>query len=302
MKKKILIFGGGGFVGGNLATIAHRQGWEVYIADRAIKPGLNFAKWKSVDVTDLPAVRRVIQETAPDAVVNLAAMAAIDKAERERELAWAINVTGAKNVAECCAAEGIRNIYFSSDAVFDGEASSYTEESPLAPVNYYGQTKAEGERAVLAADPKSVVIRISLVLGYPVTGGNAFFAGLAAKLKTGNEILAPKEEVRTPVDVITLSACVLELTENDFSGIIHLGSTSFIDRYSLARKIVQQMGHAPDCVILPNSQEIQTERAARHRNGIIEVTKAEALLTTKLLGADESIQRAFDDRIPSVEA
>lgn len=302
MKKKLLIFGGGGFVGGNLATIANQNGWQVSIADQTIKPGLDFATWTSVDITNVLAVKETVNGINPDAVVNLAAMAAIDKAEQERELTWAINVDGAKNVAECCAAGGIRHIYFSSDAVFSGEQNSYTEEASPAPLNFYGQTKAEAEKAVLAAHPKSVVIRISLVLGFPVTGGNSFFAGLAAKLKTGIEISAPKDEIRTPVDVITLSECVLELIENNFSGTVHIGSTDSIDRFSLTRKIVQKMGYDEDIVVLSDKHVVQPDRAPRHKNGIIEVAKAQGLLATKLLCVDESILRAFDDRIPPVEA
>ena len=302
MVKKILIFGGGGFVGGNLATIANQKGWEVTVADRTIKPGLDFAAWTSVNITNVLAVKEAINRINPDVVVNLAAMAAIDKAERERELTWTINVDGAKNVAECCAAGDIRHICFSSDAVFDGEGDSYTEDASPAPVNFYGLTKAESEKAALAAYPMSVVIRISLVLGFPVTGGNSFFAELAAKLKTGKKIPAPKDEFRTPVDVITLSECVLELAENDFSGIVHIGSTDSIARFFLTRKIVQKMGYDEDIVVIPDSRTIQLNRAPRHKNGIIKVAKARNLLATKLLCVDEGIQRAFDDRIPPAEA
>ena len=98
MAKNMLIFGGGGFVGGNLATIANQKGWQVSIADRTIKPGLDFATWTSVDITNDLAVKEIINRINPDIVVNLAAMAAIDKAEQEREQTWAVNVDGAKNV------------------------------------------------------------------------------------------------------------------------------------------------------------------------------------------------------------
>ncbi len=104
------------------------------------------------------------------------------------------------------------------------------------------------------------------------------------------------------MDVITLSECVLELAESDFSGIVHIGSTDSIDRFSLTRKIVQKMGCDEDIVVFPNSRAVQPNRAPRHKNGIIEVAKAQKLLTTKLLSVDEGIQRAFDDRIPPVEA
>jgi dTDP-4-dehydrorhamnose reductase len=84
----------------------------------------------------------------PDAVVDLAAVADIARAERERDLARAVNVDAARSIAAAAAAAGAACVYFSSDAVFAGTAERYTEDDPLAPVNWYGQTKADGERAV----------------------------------------------------------------------------------------------------------------------------------------------------------
>lgn len=301
MANSLLIFGGGGFVGGNLAAIANQDGWEVAVAERTIKHGLDFATWIPLDITNKQAVQESIDQVVPDVVVNLAAMADIDKAERERQQTWKINVDGARNVAEHCAVAGIRHIYFSSGAVFDGEQDRYAEEALPAPLNFYGQTKAEAEKAVLAVHPKSVVVRISLVLGFPVTGGNSFFAGLAAKLKTGAQIPAPEDEIRTPVDVITLSECVLELAENDFSGIIHIGSTDSIDRYSLTRKIVKKMGYDQELVARADARLAQPDRAPRHKNGVLEVAKAQELLTVQLLSVNDGVLRAFNDRILPAE-
>jgi dTDP-4-dehydrorhamnose reductase len=301
MASSMLIFGGGGFVGGNLAAIANQKGWKVAVAERTIKPGLDFAIWTAVDITNMQAVQESIDRITPDVVVNLAATADIDKAEREHQQTWKINVDGARNVAEHSAAAGIRHIYFSSDAVFDGEQDRYAEEALPAPLNFYGQTKMEAEKAVLAVHPKSVVARISLALGFPVTGGNSLFAGIMAKLKTEVQIPVPEDEIRTQVDVITLSECVLELAENDYAGILHIGSTDSINRYSLTRKIVQIMGYDQDIVVPLDAGVIQLDRAPRHKNGVIEVTKAQALLTVKLLSVNEGILRAFNDRISPVE-
>ena len=301
MAGSMLIFGGGGFVGGNLATIANHEGWEVAVAERTIKPGLDFATWTLVDITSLHAVQEIIDQVNPNVVINLAAMADIDKAEQERQQTWKINVDGARNVAECCAVANIHHIYFSSDAIFDGEQDRYVEEALPAPLNFYGQTKAEAEKAVLAVHPKSVVVRVSLVLGFPVTGGNSFFAGLAAKLKTGVQIPVPEDEIRTPVDVITLSECVLELAENDYAGILHIGSTDSIDRYSLTRKVTQKMGYDQELVVPTDARMTQFDRAPRHKNGVLDVAKAQELLTVKLLSVNDGVLRAFNDRISSVE-
>lgn len=171
MSKKLLIFGGSGFVGGNMARIAQHKGWQVVIADNRPVPQ---GKYRLVDITDKDSVEKVIGEIDPNAVVNVAAIADVDLAEREKELAHKVNVDGAKNVAESCAGRGIRYVFFSSDAVFDGEKSAYNEDNPLGPVNYYGKTKMEAEKVVLQACPDAAVIRLSLVLGYPIELGILF--------------------------------------------------------------------------------------------------------------------------------
>lgn len=294
--KGILLFGGGGFVGGNIASVAKAEGWQVYVAGRTYRSGVEGADWRIVDITEKDAVDRVIEEVKPDAVVNVAAIASIDRAEREQELAWQVNVEGAKHIAEICAKRSIKYVFFSSDAVFDGKGSVYTEEDELNPVNYYGYTKAEAERVILKAHPGAVTIRISLVMGFPVTGGNSFFADLESKLKDGKTILCPIDEVRTPVDVITLSECVLELAENDFSGVLHVGSTDSINRYDLTKKLAKRMSFDEGLVVPLDSHESRSGRAPRHKNGIISVSKAQKALRTRLFGVDEGIDRAFKER------
>jgi dTDP-4-dehydrorhamnose reductase len=296
---RLIVFGGGGFVGGNLCSIALRRGWEVHIADARVRSALPAAGWHAVDITDAAAVRTLVREVQPDAAVDLAAVADIDRAERERELAWAVNVEAAGVIASACAELGAACVYFSSDAVFPGTASLYREEDPLGPVNYYGRTKAEGEQAVSAACPGATLVRISLALGFPVTDGNSFFAALEAKLRAGAEIVAPEDEVRTPVDVLTLSECVLELLELRPAGPIHIGATGSIDRATLTRKAASSMGYGQARILAqPSSAAAAPGRAPRHRNGIISVAKAQSLLRTPLLSVERSIQRAIAERLP----
>lgn len=293
---RIVLFGGGGFVGGNLARAVLAQGQEAHIVDPVQRPGVPGAVWHATDITDPAAVKRLLAELKPQAVVDLAAVADIDKAERERDLAWAVNVEAARTIAAGCAGIGAAFLYFSSDAVFDGRGSRYAEGDPLNPVNYYGTTKAEGEKAVAAAYPGAGIIRISLALGFPVTGGNSFFAALEQSLKAGKEITAPSDEVRTPVDVYTLASCVLELLAQRFAGIIHVGSTDSIDRAALTRKAADLLGYPEARIVAAPIGAPPAGRAPRHKNGIISVEKARALLRTPLLSASESIRRAITER------
>ena len=297
MAKKLMIFGGSGFVGGNMAKMAHNLGWKVHIADCFYRPGIDEAEWKTVDITDRECVKKVIEEVNPNAVVNVAAVADIDKAERDRELAWKVNVEGATNLALGCAKQGIRYVFFSSDAVFSGKATMYTEEDLPDPINYYGRTKAEAEKAVLLVHPEAVVVRISLVLGFPVTGGNAFFANLEKKLKEGSSVPCAVDEIRTPVDVLTLCECILELCDSSFKGILHIGATNSVNRYELAKKAAVLMGFDENLIIEQATQDAIPARAPRHKNGIISVSKAQGILKTKLLDADETIRRAIRERL-----
>ena len=293
---RLLIFGGG-FVGSNLACLAQRQGWEVTIADYFYRPGLDTVQWKTVDITQAEGVAEIFTDVQPQAVVNVAAIANIDQAEQDKDLAWKVNVDGARLLAENCAVRRAKYIFFSSDAVFDGQGQGYTEEDVSAPVNYYGVTKAEAEKAVLLACPTAVVIRISLVLGFPVTGGNSFFSALEGKLKEGKDVPCPPGEIRTPVDVLTLSECVLELARSDFSGRLHIGATDSLSRYELTQKVARSLGYDETLIKLQDSAAGQAGRAPRHQNGIICVTKAQRLLATKLLSTDEGIRRAIQERI-----
>lgn len=295
--KKLMIFGGSGFVGGNMTVIAQQRGWKVYIADSFFRTGLENVEYISVDITDKDQVEKVISEVKPDAAVNVAAIADIDKAEQDKVLAWKVNVDGARNIAESCEKHGIKYVFFSSDAVFDGEGADYKEADQPSPVNYYGYTKLEAEKAVLAAHPGAAVIRISLVIGLPVTGGNSFFGGLQNKLKEGIEILCPVEEIRTPVDVLTLSESVLELAENDYAGILHIGATDSINRYELTRKAAMMMGFSENLVKKQDSKDVKADRALRHKNGIICVKKAQQVLQTPMLSVDSGIKRAIRERL-----
>jgi dTDP-4-dehydrorhamnose reductase len=345
--RKLLIFGGGGFVGGNIAKMATRNGWHVTVADSFYRPGLDGVEWIDLNITDKDAVAAVVNGVKPDAAVNVAAIADIDKAERDKDIAYKVNVDGARYAAESCAAVGSRYIFFSSDAVFDGEIAGvdagvgeitgngagtgagssknsgvnedngasagivigagacagactgactiagYREGDVHAPVNYYGVTKSEAETAILSVNPDAVIIRISLVIGFPVTGGNSFFDGLRAKLADGAEVTCPVSEVRTPVDVLTLSECILELAESRFAGVVHIGAVDSINRYELTKKAAAAIGYGTDLIKMQTGGGGAPGRAPRHKNGIICVEKAQKIFKTKMLTVDESVKRAI---------
>ncbi len=298
MSKRLLVFGGTGFVGGHIAQVAHAVGWDVTIAghrDAVMGGGI---PRRSVDITNAMADTNLITELKPDVVVNAAAIADVDFAEREPDLAGRVNADGARHIAQACRATGARCIYYSTDVVFDGTHTQYTEEDTPRPLNAYGRSKAEGERATLEECPDAAVIRVSLVLGFPLEGGNSFVSRLRERLLAGQQVPAPADEIRTPIDVYTAAAATLELAENDYCGILHIGATRAVDRYTLAQQLARAMNLRSDLIL---SQAVYPEgdaaalRAPRHKLGVLDVSRAQQLLRTPMLTVDETIARSLKD-------
>lgn len=146
---KVLVTGGGGQLGRAMSRRARATGHEVVALDV-----------EHLDVCDAPSIDGVLTGQQPDLVINAAAYTAVDKAETERERAFAVNELGASNLARACAAAGRRLLHVSTDYVFDGAAAlPYPEDADTGPLGVYGQSKRAGERHVHAAG--GTVVRTS---------------------------------------------------------------------------------------------------------------------------------------------
>src|SRR5688500_7817331 len=138
---KILVTGANGQVGHSLQQQLRESNWEFVALTRA-----------ELDISDAHAVENTAQQIRPDIIINAAAYTAVDKAEQERELAFAINRDGPANLARAAKQINAAILHISTDYVFAGDATgTYSEEEPTAPQGIYGQSKLEGEQAVAAA-------------------------------------------------------------------------------------------------------------------------------------------------------
>lgn len=293
---KLLIFGGNGFVGGVIAKQARAQFATAIVSSTTNHQSFSEFQHFSANIANYSEVAQVFSSFRPQAVINAAAISDIDRSETNQELAYQVNVIGAKNIAQLCAQYQAKYLFFSSDAVFKGERALYSEEDQPEPVNYYGLTKYQAEQAVMAANPLAIVLRVSLVLGFPVAGGNSFLVKMKKSLLAQQEIICAEDEVRTPIDVLTLADAALELVTSNFSGIIHVAATQSLNRFDLAKKIAAHL-KLNDHNIKANKAQANNNpnqsKAPRHKNGIIAVNKARSQLKVKMLDIDQTISKAL---------
>jgi dTDP-4-dehydrorhamnose reductase len=117
-----------------------------------------------LDLTDPDSIRRAVEQAAPEAIVNAAAYTAVDKAESQRDLAFAVNALGAAMLAAAAAARGLPFVQVSTDYVFAGDGGApYDEDAPTGPTGVYGESKLAGEQAALAANPRTAILRTAWV-------------------------------------------------------------------------------------------------------------------------------------------
>ena len=161
---------------------------------------------------DAEAIRAVLEMTRPEAIVSAAAYTAVDKAESEPELAFAINATGAGHVAQAAASLGVPLVQLSTDYVFSGEGSrAWREDDPTGPQGVYGATKLAGERAILAACPNSAVLRTAWV--YSPFGSN-FVKTMLRLAETRDEVGVVADQIGNPTSALDIADGVLAVAAN----------------------------------------------------------------------------------------
>lgn len=216
----------------------------------------------TLDITKEDDVKRVIRGYSPDVIVHCAAYTAVDRAEDERELCYAVNVLGTRYIAEACKEIDAKMIYISTDYVFDGEGDKPFEVTDKPnPINYYGKTKHEGELEVQNLIDKYFIVRISWVFG---SNGNNFVKTMLRLGKERDEISVVADQVGSPTYTYDLAGLLVEMIETDNYGVYHATNEGYCSWYEFACEIFKQAGM--DIKVNPIKTEDYPTRAKRPKN------------------------------------
>lgn len=239
---KILITGASSLPGYRAALAALQRGYEVVALHLSHDVPIEHPKLKKVklDITDTVRLQDLVLKERPDVVIHAAALGDVDECERNKELAWRVNVTSTAALAQAAEVVNAYVLYLSTDYVFDGERGMYGEREPPNPVNYYGLTKLMGEVAVQARCSRWSIVRASSIYGLG-PGRTNFAKFLVEKLSKGERVRALVDQYTSPSQATLLAEAMMEILERRMVGIFHVVGER-MSRYEFALKVAEALG------------------------------------------------------------
>jgi dTDP-4-dehydrorhamnose reductase len=244
--KKLLITGASGFLGWNICRIAS-QNYQIIGLYHSRECAIAGVKYLQCDITDAEILDKIISENAPEIIIHTAAISAPNRCQDEPAISRRINVEVSAELARICKKNKIKLVFTSSDQVFNGKEAPYTEQSPVSPINTYGEQKAEAERLILELCPEAAVCRMPLMYGDAPFGATSFIIPWLDMFRNGTKIKLFIDEMRSPVSARD-AACGLLLAAEKVAGIVHLGGKEILSRYEMGMKLAEAAGLDSSCI------------------------------------------------------
>ena len=297
---RVLIVGASGFIGQYLRQrLLAEPGYEVSGTYYSRKPTEQSAEsapangrlsWYHAEVTDQHRLAQVFQKVRPEAVVHLAAIADIGKAETDPQSATAVNVAGTENIADLCRLHDAKLVFLSSEYVFSGDRGHYKETDIPQPETHYGRTKWQAEQLVGDAAQRNSSLRTSLVYGWPPKGHRNLATLVIERLEAGIEFSGHTDMYRTPIYVEHLVEGIVRAVAGDHPGISHVAGADLVNMYQFAWSVADVFCLDKGLVIPAPSTEVSPSQ-----------TRGIDIPRSKLLGLDctETAQR-LGIRLPAI--
>ncbi len=220
MQNTILVTGANGQLGMELAQLVSKYPAYHFV----------FTTREEMPLDNFDLINEMIDRNQPKYVVNCAAYTAVDKAESDKEMAHRINAEAPGVIAAACLRNNARLIHISTDYVFNGNGQKpYKEDDPTDPVNYYGESKLQGEQQVMSQNSGSIIIRTAWV--YSQFGKN-FVKTILRLVKEKEAINVVSDQYGTPTYAADLAEAIMQIitvldAETDSAGSSHAGIYHF---------------------------------------------------------------------------
>ena len=267
---RILVAGGHGQVGSALTQLGKEQGLDLIALSRS-----------ELNIADAVSISAAFNKYHPELLINAAAYTAVDKAESEPELAYAINAKGVGLLAEACANSNIPMLHISTDYVFDGtKATPYTEMDQVNPLSVYGKSKEAGERILREKLNQHIILRTSWVFGKQ---GNNFVKTILRLSKEREEIRIVSDQYGGPTSAETIAEILIDIAlhpridlKNKW-GTYHFCQHPYLSWYEFAKAIIGKVKTLKYQDKISNIKPISSKEykatATRPRNSRLDTSK-----------------------------
>lgn len=278
---KVFVTGVGGQLGHDVMNELAKRGIESVGSDitpeySGVQDGtaVTATPYVQLDITDKVAVEQVMAAVKPDAVIHCAAWTAVDLAEdaEKVEKVRAINAGGTRNIAQACRRLDCKLLYLSTDYVFDGQGAEPWQPDckDYKPLNVYGQTKLEGELAVVDTLEKYFIVRIAWVFGL---NGKNFIKTMLSAGKTHDTVWVVNDQIGTPTYTYDLAKLLVDMIQTDQYGYYHATNEGgYISWYDFTKEIYRQAGLETK-VVPVTTAEYGLSKAARPFNSRLDKRK-----------------------------
>src|ERR1043166_8694369 len=232
---RVAVIGAQGQLGTDLCAAYRAAGGDVRELNR---PG--------IDVADADSCRRAIEESAPDLVINTAALHHVETCESDPARAHAVNSIGARNLALLAREKSFALVQVSTDYVFDGgKGAPYVEQDSPLPLNVYGNSKLAGEQYVRTLAPRHFVVRVSGLFGRApcrAKGGLNFVQLMLKLARERGEVRVVDRERLCPTHTLDVAEQLVALTGTDCYGLYHMASREGCSWHEFAQAIFELTG------------------------------------------------------------
>jgi len=290
--KKILVLGGSGLVGSVFSRFSEKY-YDLHLTYNT--NSINDLKINSTKInvsTQISELKKLILDVSPDVIINTIAHSSVDLCETNHADADLLHVTIPKKILEFSSEIGSKLIYFSTDAVFPGELNKkYTETDLPSPVNYYGQTKLDAEKAILNHSNRNIVLRTAVIYGKHER--SRFTNWILSSLKNNKMVDPFIDQFNSPTLVDDIAKILIRIIDDNISGLYHAAGPTCLNRYDFAQ-LLSKHSKLNSELIKPVTKNEKKQLAPRPISTCLDSSKLENILKIKFTDITSGINHILN--------
>ncbi len=287
----MLITGISGLLGNNLACY-FRDKYEIVGLYNYHPVTIRGIRTEYCDISNHDSVWGIIREVDPSIIIHCASLTNVEECEQQKSITKDINVIATGNIVECTKNQDVKLIYISTDSVYDGTRGNFSEADKPNPLNYYGQTKFEGELEVAKKD-NSLIFRTN-IFGWNIQDKKSLGEWILGELEANRQINGFRDAFFSSIYTMEFARVIDIAVRMDLKGTYNCGTSDSCSKYEFAKKIAARFGFSKK-LITPISIDDFGFKAKRGKKLTLNTAKIQKDIDYRLPTIDQSIESFYRD-------